>query len=51
MTQQFQLLHFAFSFAFLCFFFAGHFLGIILVEKVFVKAFRIVGLDEESFFF
>ena len=50
-----QLLHFAFSFAFLAFaflffFFAGHFLGIILVGKVFGKAFRIVGLDEESFF-
>lgn len=42
-----QLLHFAFSFAFLAFaflfFFAGHFLGIILVGKNFGKAFRIVG--------
>ena len=47
-------LHFAFSFAFLAFalfFFGGHFLGIILVGKVFGKGFRIVGLDEESFFF
>ena len=50
MTQQFQLLHFAFSFAFPFFFFAGHFLGIILAGKVFGKAFTIVGLDEERFF-
>jgi len=33
------------------FFFAEHILGIILVGKVFGKAFRIVGLDEERFFF
>ena len=42
---------FRFLFRFSFFFFAGHFLGIILVGKVFGKAFRIVGLHEERFFF
>ena len=54
MTHQFQLYisHSPSLFLLsLFFFFGGHFLGIILVGKVFGKGFRIVGLDEESFFF
>ena len=52
MTHQFQLYssHSLSLFLLSPFFFGGHFLGIILVGKVFGKGFRIVGLDEESFF-
>ena len=53
MTHQFQL-YISHSLSLfllsLFFFFGGHFLGIILVGKGFGKGFRIVGLDEESFF-
>ena len=53
MTHLFQLYisHSLSLFLLSPFFFGGHFLGIILVGKVFGKGFRIVGLDEESFFF